>query len=64
MRVTGFWNKCLQCRESSKTVLYTQLAIGKKLHCGGLVPMYEGLEHGGSSVEEGVEQPAVAPSGL
>jgi hypothetical protein len=28
------------------------------------VPLYEGLEHGGSSVEEGVEQPAVVPSGL
>ncbi len=28
------------------------------------MPLYEGLEHGGSSVEEGVEQPAIAPSDL
>jgi hypothetical protein len=28
------------------------------------VPLYKGLEHNGSSVEEGVEQPAVVPSGL
>ena len=28
------------------------------------MPLYEGLEHGGSSVEEGVEQPARVPSGL
>ncbi len=52
-------------RESGKTVLYLQLVIkGKKLHCGSLVPLYEGLEHSGSSAEEGVEQPAVVPSGL
>jgi hypothetical protein len=35
-----------------------------KLQCGGLRPLYEGLEHGGFSVEEGVEQPAGVPSGL
>ncbi len=34
----------------------------KKLQCRGLVPLYEGLEHGGSSIEEEVEQPAVVPS--
>ncbi len=28
------------------------------------MPLYEGLEHGGSSVEKGVEQPAIVPSGL
>jgi hypothetical protein len=37
---------------------------GKKLQCGGLVPLFKGLEHSGSSVEEGVEQPVVVPSGL
>ncbi len=29
MQVRGSWNKCLQCRESGKTVLYPQLVIGK-----------------------------------
>ncbi len=28
------------------------------------MPLYEGLEHGGSTVEKGVEQPAIVPSGL
>jgi len=28
------------------------------------VPLYEGLECGGSTVEEGVEHPAIVPSGL
>ncbi len=37
---------------------------GKKLQCGALVPLYEGLKRGGSFIEEGVEQPAVVPSGL
>jgi hypothetical protein len=64
MWVPGSWNKCLQRRESGKTVHYPQLVIGKKLQCRGLVPLYEGLEHGGSSVEQGVEQPAIVPSGL
>jgi hypothetical protein len=51
--------------ESGKTVLYPQLVIrGEKLQCRGIVPLYEGLECGGSSVEEGVEQPAIVPSGL
>jgi len=36
-------------------------ATGGKLQCGGLVPLCEGVEHGGS---EGVWQPAVVPSGL
>ncbi len=64
MRVTGSWNKCLHHRESGKTVLYPQLVIRKKLQCKGLVPLYEGLDNGGSSVEQGVEQPAIVPSGL
>jgi hypothetical protein len=64
MQVAGSWNKCLQHIESGKTVLYPQLVIRKKLQWGGLVPLYEGLGHGGSSVEEGVEQPAIVPSGL
>ncbi len=43
----------LEWRESDKTVLYLQLVIkGRKLQCGGLVPLYEGLVHGGSSVRE------------
>jgi hypothetical protein len=65
MWVTGSWNKCLQRREFSKTVIYPQLVIRvKKLQCGGLVPLYEGLERDGSSFEKGVEQPAIGPSGL
>ncbi len=64
MRVTGSWNKHLQHRELGKTVLYPQLVSSKKVQCGGLVPLYEGPERGGSSVEEGVEQPARVPSGL
>ncbi len=48
-----------------RLVLYLQLVFrGEKLQCGGLVPLYEGLERGGSSVKEGFEQPAVVPSGL
>jgi hypothetical protein len=35
-----------------------------KLLCGGLQSLYKGLEPGGSSIEEGVEQPAEVPSGL
>ena len=38
--------------------------LGVELLCRGLRPLCEGLEHGGSSVEEGVEQPAEMPSGL
>jgi hypothetical protein len=65
MLVKGSWNKCLQQRESGKIVLYPQLVIkGKKLHRRGLVQLYEVLEHGGSSVKEGVEQPAIVPSEL
>ncbi len=42
----------------------TLSAVGdKKKQCTGLVPLCEGLEHGSSSVEEGVELPAIAPSG-
>ncbi len=37
---------------------------GGELQCGGLQPLCEGLERGGSSVEEWVEQPAGVPSGL
>jgi hypothetical protein len=63
--VKGSWNKCLQQRESGKIVLYPQLVIkGKKLHRMGLVPLYEVLDHSGSSVKEGVEQPAIVPSEL
>jgi len=40
------------------------MTTGVKLQCGGLGPLNEGLEHGGSSIEEGVEQPAGVPSGL
>ena len=54
----------MQFRELGKTLLCPQLVIRKKLQCRGLVPLYEGLEHGGSSVEEGVEQPDVVPSGM
>jgi hypothetical protein len=36
----------------------------EELQCRGLWPLCEGLKHGGSSVEEGVEQPARVPSGL
>ena len=39
-------------------------ATGGELQCGGLEPPCESLERGGSSVEEGVEQPAGVPSGL
>jgi hypothetical protein len=48
--------------ESGKTTLS---AVGdhgdqkKKLQCRGLVPLYEGLEYGGSSIEEGVERPPI-----
>ena len=55
----------LERRESDKAVLYLQLVIrGKKLQCGDLMPLYKGLERGGSSVEDGIEQPAIAPSDL
>ncbi len=66
MQATGswFWDKRHQHRESGKTVLYLQLVIRKKLQCRGLVPLYEGLERGGSSVDEGVELSAIVPSGL
>jgi hypothetical protein len=64
LQVAGFWNKHLQCRELGKTVLYLQVGNQKKLQCEGPVPLYEGLERGGSSVEGGVEQPVVVPSGL
>ncbi len=39
-------------------------ATGGELQCGGLWPLCEGLECGGSSIEEGVEQPAREPSGF
>ncbi len=35
--------------------------LGGELQCGGLWPLCEGLEHGGSSVEEGVGQPVGVP---
>jgi len=35
--------------------------LGVELQCGGLRPLCEGLELGGSSVEEGVGQPAGVP---
>ncbi len=35
--------------------------LGGKLQCGGLQLLCEGLELGGSSVEEGVGQPAGVP---
>jgi len=47
-----------------KTVLYLQVGNQKKLQCEGPVPLYGGLERGGSSVEGIVEQPVVVPSGL
>jgi len=34
---------------------------GGELQYGGLRPLCEGLEHGGSSVEEGVGQPDGVP---
>jgi len=34
------------------------MAWGEQQQCGGLQPLSEGLELGGSSVEEGVRQPA------
>jgi len=37
-------------------------ATGGELQCGGLRPLCEGLEHGGSSIEEGVEQPTGVPT--
>ncbi len=44
-------------RESNLTVLcllgWWSVALGEKLQCRGLRPLYEGSEHGGSSVEEG-----------
>ncbi len=42
----------------------TLSAVGDKKQCRGLVLLYEVLERGGSFVEEGVELPAIAPSGL
>jgi hypothetical protein len=55
----------MQHRELGKTVLYPHPVIGGGgIQCRGLVPLYEDLEHGGSSVKEGFEQPAIAPSEL
>ncbi len=37
------------------------MAWGEQQQCGGLQPLCEGLELGGSSVEKGVRQPARVP---
>jgi hypothetical protein len=62
--LSGFWTGP-EHRESNLTVLcllgdnkWPVRPLGGELQCGGLRPLCAGLELGGSSVEEGVAQPA------
>jgi hypothetical protein len=58
--LSGFWTEAQN--KESQIWLYSVCwgydpwpirPLGEKLQCGGLRPLYEGLERGGSSVEEG-----------
>ena len=53
IRVTGSWNSHFNV-ESWLDCTLSSVGEQKK-QCGGLVPLYEGLQCGGSSVKEGVK---------